>query len=111
MNKDSGIPLTSLQVDGGMTQNSLLMQLQADLVGIPVGQNLLHNLQFFVFISPFPSYHLCVLLCSYTVYVCSYTVYVVILYIYVCSYTVYTQFGRLCRRPQHWALPWLPDTV
>ncbi|KAF6028050.1 GK [Bugula neritina] len=36
MNKDSGIPLTSLQVDGGMTQNSLLMQLQADLVGIPV---------------------------------------------------------------------------
>ena len=37
MNKDSGIPLTSIQVDGGMTQNSLLMQLQADIVGIPVG--------------------------------------------------------------------------
>ncbi|XP_067930405.1 glycerol kinase-like isoform X2 [Watersipora subatra] len=36
MNSDSGIPLASLQVDGGMTQNSLLMQTQADLVGIPV---------------------------------------------------------------------------
>ncbi|XP_067931200.1 glycerol kinase-like isoform X2 [Watersipora subatra] len=36
MNSDSGIPLASLQVDGGMTQNSLLMQMQADLVGIPV---------------------------------------------------------------------------
>ncbi|XP_067930826.1 glycerol kinase-like [Watersipora subatra] len=36
MNSDSGIPLASLQVDGGMAQNSLLMQMQADLVGIPV---------------------------------------------------------------------------
>ena len=36
MNQDSGIPVTSLQVDGGMTANTLLMQLQADLVGIPV---------------------------------------------------------------------------
>ncbi|KAK2155437.1 hypothetical protein LSH36_240g00014 [Paralvinella palmiformis] len=36
MKKDSGLPIVSLQVDGGMTVNSLLMQLQADLVGIPV---------------------------------------------------------------------------
>jgi hypothetical protein len=38
MNQDSGIPLTSLKVDGGMTANSLLMQIQADLLGIPVGR-------------------------------------------------------------------------
>lgn len=37
MNKDCGFPLTRLQVDGGMTTNNLLMQLQADLVGIEVG--------------------------------------------------------------------------
>ncbi|XP_049785027.1 glycerol kinase isoform X1 [Schistocerca cancellata] len=36
MNKDCGIPLQKLQVDGGMTSNNLLMQLQADLTGIPV---------------------------------------------------------------------------
>ncbi|KAK3096459.1 hypothetical protein FSP39_000427 [Pinctada imbricata] len=36
MNEDSGIPLKSLQVDGGMTVNKLLMQLQADLMGINV---------------------------------------------------------------------------
>lgn len=36
MYKDSGISLTSLQVDGGMCNNSLLMQIQADLIGIPV---------------------------------------------------------------------------
>ena len=38
MSKDSGIPINSLQVDGGMTANTLLMQLQADLTGIPVGR-------------------------------------------------------------------------
>ena len=37
MNRDSGMTLTSLKVDGGMTSNNLLMQLQADLVGIDVG--------------------------------------------------------------------------
>ena len=37
MNEESGIPLKSLQVDGGMTANNLLMQLQADLMGINVG--------------------------------------------------------------------------
>ncbi|XP_043928319.1 glycerol kinase isoform X3 [Protopterus annectens] len=36
MNKDSGIPLTQLQVDGGMTVNKVLMQLQADILCIPV---------------------------------------------------------------------------
>ena len=37
MYQDSGIPLKSIQVDGGMTANNLLMQLQADLMGIDVG--------------------------------------------------------------------------
>jgi len=37
MNQDSGMTLTSLRVDGGMTSNNLLMQLQADLIGIDVG--------------------------------------------------------------------------
>lgn len=38
MNKDCGIPLEKLQVDGGMTSNNLLMQLQADLIGISVSK-------------------------------------------------------------------------
>lgn len=37
MNKDSGITLKELQVSGGMTNNKLLMQIQADFLGIPVG--------------------------------------------------------------------------
>lgn len=36
MRKDCGIPLVKLQVDGGMTANQLLLQLQADLVGLEV---------------------------------------------------------------------------
>ncbi|XP_076338426.1 glycerol kinase 3-like isoform X1 [Tachypleus tridentatus] len=36
MNMDCGSPLKQLQVDGGMTENNLLMQIQADLLGIPV---------------------------------------------------------------------------
>ncbi|XP_048588294.1 glycerol kinase-like isoform X2 [Nematostella vectensis] len=36
MNEDCGIPLASLLVDGGMTVNRLLMQLQADILGISV---------------------------------------------------------------------------
>ncbi|KAM6945393.1 LOW QUALITY PROTEIN: glycerol kinase-like [Aplochiton taeniatus] len=36
MNQDSGIPLSQLQVDGGMTSSQLLMQLQADILCIPV---------------------------------------------------------------------------
>lgn len=38
MNQDSELPLASLKVDGGMTENKLLLQLQADLLGIPVGE-------------------------------------------------------------------------
>lgn len=47
MNQDSGIPLTQLQVDGGMTSNRLLMQLQADILCIPVGEISFHFLQGF----------------------------------------------------------------
>uniref|UniRef100_A0A8W4FE71 glycerol kinase n=1 Tax=Sus scrofa TaxID=9823 RepID=A0A8W4FE71_PIG len=36
MNRDCGIPLNHLQVDGGMTTNKVLMQLQADILHIPV---------------------------------------------------------------------------
>jgi glycerol kinase len=36
MAKDSGVTLDSLKVDGGMVQNDLLMQFQADLLGVPV---------------------------------------------------------------------------
>jgi glycerol kinase len=36
MAADSGIPLRSLRVDGGAARNNLLMQIQADLLGVPV---------------------------------------------------------------------------
>lgn len=36
MNADSGHPLRSLKVDGGMSNSDLCMQIQADLLGIPV---------------------------------------------------------------------------
>ena len=36
MEKDAGITLTELRVDGGATANELLMQFQADLLGVPV---------------------------------------------------------------------------
>lgn len=36
MEKDSGVKLTQLRVDGGMVVNELLMQFQADILGIPV---------------------------------------------------------------------------
>jgi len=36
MEKDSGIHLTALKVDGGMVGNELLMQFQADILDIPV---------------------------------------------------------------------------
>ena len=36
MTADSGIALTELRVDGGATANDLLMQIQADLLGVPV---------------------------------------------------------------------------
>jgi glycerol kinase len=36
MEKDSGVKLTALKVDGGMVFNELLMQFQADLLDVPV---------------------------------------------------------------------------
>jgi glycerol kinase len=36
MNKDSGVNLTALKVDGGMVYNNTLMQFQADILGVPV---------------------------------------------------------------------------
>ena len=36
MNKDSGVNLTALKVDGGMVFNELLMQFQSDILGVPV---------------------------------------------------------------------------
>jgi len=36
MNKDSGVNLKALKVDGGMVYNELLMQFQADILGVPV---------------------------------------------------------------------------
>jgi glycerol kinase len=36
MEADSGVPLAELRVDGGAAANDLLMQLQADLIGVPV---------------------------------------------------------------------------
>ena len=36
MQRDAGRPLTELRVDGGATGNDLMMQFQADLLGVPV---------------------------------------------------------------------------
>lgn len=36
VNADTGIPLAELKVDGGMIENALLMQFQADILGVPV---------------------------------------------------------------------------
>jgi glycerol kinase len=38
MTKDSGVELEVLKVDGGVTANSLCMQLQADILGVPVSR-------------------------------------------------------------------------
>ncbi len=38
MRNDSGVELTTLKVDGGMTANDLLMQFQADVLGIAVSR-------------------------------------------------------------------------
>ncbi|QOC91661.1 glycerol kinase GlpK [Micromonospora craniellae] len=38
MAKDSGVALESLKVDGGVTVNDLCMQLQADILGVPVSR-------------------------------------------------------------------------
>jgi glycerol kinase len=36
VNADAGVPLAELRVDGGMVANDLLMQFQADMLGVPV---------------------------------------------------------------------------
>ncbi|MBF6604013.1 MAG: glycerol kinase GlpK [Chloroflexi bacterium] len=36
MNADSGVALTALKVDGGMVHDELLMQFQADVLGVPI---------------------------------------------------------------------------
>ena len=36
MTRDAGMPLTELRVDGGASRNNLLMQMQADFLGVPV---------------------------------------------------------------------------
>jgi glycerol kinase len=36
MTKDSGVAITELRTDGGMVVNELLMQFQADILGVPV---------------------------------------------------------------------------
>lgn len=36
MEKDSGVTLTTLKVDGGMVYNNTLMQFQSDILGVPV---------------------------------------------------------------------------
>ena len=43
MRIDSGIELTALKVDGGATVNNFLMQLQADILGVPVVRPLVHE--------------------------------------------------------------------
>jgi glycerol kinase len=36
MQRDAGIAITELRVDGGASANNLLLQFQADLLGVPV---------------------------------------------------------------------------
>jgi glycerol kinase len=43
MRTDSGIELTALKVDGGATVNNFLMQLQADILGVPVVRPVVHE--------------------------------------------------------------------
>ncbi|MCK4451131.1 MAG: glycerol kinase GlpK [Anaerolineae bacterium] len=43
MRADSGIELTALKVDGGATVNDFLMQLQADVLGVPVVRPVVHE--------------------------------------------------------------------
>jgi len=38
MEKDSGVALETLKVDGGVTENDLCMQIQADVLGVPVSR-------------------------------------------------------------------------
>jgi glycerol kinase len=46
MNKEAGTPLTTLKVDGGLSNSDLCMQIQADLMGIRVGEYLIFTFRF-----------------------------------------------------------------
>lgn len=49
MKEDTGLTLSKLLVDGAMTTNNLLMQMQADICGIPVGKSInFHKNLFFI---------------------------------------------------------------
>ena len=37
MNQDSELPLNSVHVDEGMTEKEFILQLQADILGIKIG--------------------------------------------------------------------------
>jgi glycerol kinase len=43
MTADAGAPLRALRVDGGATVNNFLMQLQADILGVPVVRPCVHE--------------------------------------------------------------------
>ena len=43
MEKDSGIPLTKLKVDGGAVKNDLLMQFQSDILNVPVERSVINE--------------------------------------------------------------------
>lgn len=47
MHKDCGFSLSKLYVDGRMTMNSLLMQIQTDIIGIPVSKYLFYIMHVF----------------------------------------------------------------
>ena len=38
MNQEAGTPLRILKVDGGLSNSDICMQIQSDIVGIPVGE-------------------------------------------------------------------------
>jgi glycerol kinase len=38
---DSGVPMSEMRVDGGITANSLCMQMQADIMGIDISRPLI----------------------------------------------------------------------
>ena len=43
MERDAGITLAELRVDGGATASDLLMQFQADILGVPVVRSKVHE--------------------------------------------------------------------
>ena len=43
MQKDTGIAIPTISVDGGATRNNYLMQFQADIMGIPIKRA--HNIE------------------------------------------------------------------